>query len=295
MEVLRGKGCVITDDTAAVAFLKCVNYYRLSGYFLAFKKTDGTFADGTSFDRVASIYTFDQKLRDIVAKAVREVELSAKSVIAYHHGHRYGSVGYLDAGNFNMKHDHERFTGQFEAAVQNNKGSLFVRHHLKRYDGKFPIWVAVELFTMGMVSLFYADLFPADKRAIAKEFNTDYKYLESWLHSSAVLRNLCAHHARLYNVKFHQNPKLPKEYAEYADMNERSLFKQLYMLKLLYSNCRDEWNDSIFSALSVLLKKHGGFLDLKTMGLPENWKNVLAWRKQGVQGTPCHTPLRSKV
>jgi abortive infection bacteriophage resistance protein len=275
---LRSRGCVISDEDAAATFLKRVNYYRFSGYLLPFKQTDGTYIDGTNFDSVASIYTFDQDLRGILIKAVSEVELSAKSIIAYYHGHRYGSLGYMSADNYNEMHDHERFTKHFDDATSNNHGALFVKHHMRVYGGQFPIWVATELFTMGMISLFYADLQADDKKAIAKEFNTDYVHLSSWLHSSTVLRNLCAHYGRLYNIRFHQNPRLPREYATYANMNDCTLFKQLYMLKLLHTNHRGEWDNSIVPALYALVDNHSEHLDLKTMGFPENWEDALIWK-----------------
>jgi hypothetical protein len=41
-------------------------------------------------------------------------------------------------------------------------------------------------------------------------------------------------YGRLYSVRFHQNPKLPHEFAKHADRNRHTPFNQLYMLKLLY-------------------------------------------------------------
>ena len=278
LEILRERGCDIDDDAAAISFLRRVSYYRFSGYLAAYKNDDGTFADGLSFDQVAAIYDFDADLRGLIMKAVSEVEVTAKSVVAYYHAHRYGALGYLDASNFGGRHNHERFTEHFESAIRNNKNTLFVRHHIKTYAGKFPIWVATELFTMGMTSLFFADLNKDDKKAIANEYNTDYTYLESWLHSSSVLRNICAHQGRLYNIRFHQNPKLPREYAKYADMNIRSLFKQLYMLKMLFSNRHSQWNNAFVAPLSALVAKYENSPIMDAMGFPETWEEGLIWK-----------------
>jgi len=277
IEILRDRGCIISDDASAMDFLKRVNYYRFSGYMTAFKQSDDTYIEGTTFEKVSSIYNFDQNLRIILIKALSEIEITSKSILAYYHAHRYGSLGYLNKDNFNEKHDRERFTQKFEASIQNNRSTLIVKHHLKNYAGKFPIWVASELFTMGMISLFYADLVTEDKRAIASEYGTSYKYLESWLHSSAVLRNICAHYGRLYNVRFHQNPKLPREFAKHADRSKHTLLNQLYMLRLLYSNYRNEWNNALLSPLVALVEKYEDHLDLNTMGFPVNWSDILRW------------------
>jgi abortive infection bacteriophage resistance protein len=244
---------------------------------LAFKQSDDTYIEGTTFEKVSSIYDFDQNLRIILIKALSEIEITAKSILAYHHSHRYGSLGYLDKDNFNEKHNHERFVARFESSIQNNKSTLIVKHHQKTYGGNFPMWVATELFTMGMISLFYADLVTKDKSAIAKEYSTGYKYLESWLHSSAVLRNICAHYGRLYNVRFHQNPKLPRDFTKYADRSNHTLFNQLYMLKLLHLNYPDDWNNASLSSLISLIEEYEDYLDLEVMGLPVDWSDILRW------------------
>jgi abortive infection bacteriophage resistance protein len=275
--VMRKRGCSVKDEAAAVRFLKRVGYYRFSGYLVAYRQADGNYSDGLSFEKASSVYDFDQNLRGIISKAVSDVEITAKSIISYYHAHRYGSLGYLDTSNFGKVHDHERFTEKLVSSIENNKNALFVRHHIKTYGGKFPVWVAVELFTMSMISIFFADLVTGDKKTIAKEYNTDYAHLESWLHSTSVLRNICAHYGRLYNTRFHQNPKLPREYAKYADMNIRSLFKQMYMLKMLHSNHRVDWNNSVVSPLSALIEKHERAIDVNSMGFPENWEDALVW------------------
>ena len=276
--ILHSRGCVIDDTLFATEFLKRVNYYRFTGYLSNFKNHDNTYLNGTTFLKVASLYSFDQDLRGIIIKAVSEVENFTKSIIAYHHGHKYGTAGYMDVFNFNEKHNHERFMEKVDTLIENNKRTLFVKHHIRKYSGSFPIWVAIELFTMGMISIFYSSLKTDIKKIIAKEYNTDYAHLESWLNGTSTLRNICAHHGRLYNIRFYQSPKLPREYAKYADMNKRSLFKQLYMLKLLYSNWQAEWNNSIIAPLSALVEKHEKHLDIKVMGFPENWEDALVWK-----------------
>jgi len=277
VEILRGRGCFILDDAAGIDFLRRVNYYRFSGYLHAFKQNDGTYADVVSFEKIASMYTFDKDLRALLMRAVSEIELFAKSIIAYHHGHHYGSLGYLDASSFNTKHNHAKFIEQFETVVRNNRNSPIARHHIRNYGGSFPIWVATELFTMGMTSFFYADLLTGDKKVIAKEFGTDYVHLESWLHSTSVLRNICAHHGRLFITLFHQPPKLPRKYLQHTGTEDYSLFRQLCMLKLLYANWRIEWNSTIFLPLEALIEKYDSFVDVRMAGFPDNWRDILRW------------------
>ena len=49
IEKLKSRGCSFENETKAAAILERINYYRLTAYFLTFKKEDGTYIDGTSF------------------------------------------------------------------------------------------------------------------------------------------------------------------------------------------------------------------------------------------------------
>jgi len=277
IDILRARNLEFGSEIFATDFLRRVNYYRFSGYLLAFKQEDGTYKPGTFFEDAVSLYNFDHELRSLMMKAFGIIETEIKTMIAYQHAHKYGPLGYEDSSNFNTKHNRAQFEKRFEDVKSQRKKSLFVSHHLKSYSGKLPIWVAVEIFNLGMLSYFYADLRTEDKKLVASEFGTSYDYFETWLHSLTVLRNTCAHHDRLYNIKFDIAPKLPKEFAKYANPNDRYLFRYLYMLKLLFYNNKDKWNNSILADLVALVQQYSPVLTLESMGLPVLWNFILKW------------------
>ena len=86
-----------------------------------------------------------------------------RSHLAYFHAHTYGPLGYENSGNYDKKHKHSTFMKNFNREVENNKKSPLVQHHKAHYGGKFPIWAAVELFTFGMTSKFFAELTAREK------------------------------------------------------------------------------------------------------------------------------------
>lgn len=281
LDILRNHGCVISDEPAAEDFLKHTGYYRLSGYFSAFRESNVAqgrhFIQDTTFEKLAAVYNFDQELRVLILRAVSQIELAAKSMISYHHGIEHGSLGYMDANTFNTAHNHDRFVKQFQTAIKNNRNNKIVKHHLKNYDGDFPIWAATELFTMGMISFFFADLKTEDKKAIAREYHTDYVHLQSWLHSASVLRNISAHYGRLYHATFYYPPKLPRSYLKNKVLGPDSLGRQLCMLKLLHASSKERWNSTFVTPLTALIEEYGEMIDLSSMGLPADWEKLLAW------------------
>lgn len=272
IEILRNRGCIIDDPVFCESELKRINYYRLSAYFLPFNKTANAYVPGTSFRRVCKIYDFDQKLRHILLLAVDELEIFLRSQFAYYHAHKYGALGYMDAANHNTSHNHEKFLDLIGAEVESNKNVLFVKHHIDNYDGNFPIWVVVELFTFGMLSRFFADMLRADKKALSKTlFNENEQNVQSWLYCCSSLRNICAHYGRLYFRIFSAVPRnLPLEYQQ----QERRLFASVYALKNLYPS-REKWNNEIMTQLEALIEQYSEEINLEHIGFPEDWKTAL--------------------
>jgi abortive infection bacteriophage resistance protein len=154
IEKLRSRGCQVTDVPFCTKVLSQVNYYRLSAYFLPFKKPDENYMPGTNFNDIYKIYEFDREMRGILFAAIEEVEIYLRSQFAYFHAHKYDVSGYLDAANYNTRHRHDKFLKLIETEIQNNKKVLFVQHHISNYGGQFPIWVITELFTFKKIAFY---------------------------------------------------------------------------------------------------------------------------------------------
>lgn len=211
LQKLKKRGCIINNDNRAIKVLHHINYYRFTAYFLPFKIGEDEYAAGTSFKKVYEIYEFDRKIRGILAPVIEELELMLRTQLAYYHAHKYGSLGYLDPKNYNGYHKHDVFLKHIEKDIANNRNQPAVQHHIKKYDGKFPVWVIIEYSTMGELSYFYDDLLREDKKALAKSlFQSTDTNVSSWLMCLTYLRNFCAHYSRLYFFDFPAIPVTPK-------------------------------------------------------------------------------------
>ena len=201
--------------------------------------------------------------------ASKLVQLRAK--LAYFHAQKYGPLGYLDAGNFSPKHQSDKFNENIEREIQNNSKALFVKHHLTKYNGEFPIWVIVELFTLGMISRFYADMTTADKKELAKSlYATTPKNLVSWLRCVTDLRNICAHYGRLYYRIFTASPAG----FSISESSKRRLWGSLLALKELYPE-KEKWNHETLAAIETLVEEYCGDINLYHIAFPNDWKDRL--------------------
>jgi len=269
IEKLREKGCTVKDISFCEQVLSQINYYRLSAYFLPFKQKDGNYFYGIDFNNIYQIYEFDRNLRNLLLEAIEEIEIFLRAKFTYFHAHKYGVTGYLDSANYYFKHDHNKFLDKIKNEINNNKKVLFVKHHIIKYDGKFPIWVITELFTFGMLSYFYNDLLLQDQKLLAKKlFNTIPKNFASWLRCCTDLRNICAHYGRLYFRIFSAVP------ANIIGLNKntmRRLYGAILSLKELYPD-KDKWNDNIYQRLKYLINKYIQFIKLEHIGFPSDWE-----------------------
>jgi abortive infection bacteriophage resistance protein len=66
LKILKDRNLIIPSQIRAFEVLEKVNYYRLSAYFLTFKQEDDMFKEGTTFDKIYSLYEFDRKLRNLI-------------------------------------------------------------------------------------------------------------------------------------------------------------------------------------------------------------------------------------
>ena len=269
---LKSRGLFIGDEEKCLDFLRSVNYYRFTAYLLPFKQKDGTYIPGTTFDRVFQIYEFDRKLRTLLFSIIEEIELYLRSQLAYYFAHTYGPLAHLKEEYYNGRHNHRIFMKTVDSAVKNNKNTLVVKHHAKKYKGLLPIWVIVDFMSIGNLSYFYCDWQIDDKKFIARElFKTTYPYLDSWMKCLTVLRNRCAHYSRLYFAYFTDNPRMPK-HTNYICTGR--VFDHIIMLKFLYPH-HDSWNVRFIAPLQALVDEYGDSIDFAHIGFPDDWMRCL--------------------
>ena len=272
VNLIKEKGCLIDDAELCINFLKRANYYRLSAYFLPFRKSDGTYYQGIPFRRIQRIYNFDSQIRALLFKAIEQIEFHFRTQLSYFIAHKYGALGYMNTDTFSDLHNPERFMEKINQCIDENSHTLVVKHHYKKYNGQFPVWVIIEFFSMGMLSYLYSDLHSADQKQVAKDsLGTSATCLKSWLRCITDLRNRCAHYSRLYYWVFPAIPQMPKGCTYKAD---RKLFSQILMLKYLYPS-KNEWNNQVFVEIETLIKEYLPDISLKHIGFPDDWEQLL--------------------
>lgn len=277
LDLLRQRGLTIPDAERAARWLQKVSYYRLSAYCLPFKNGDA-FRAGTDFNDVAGLYIFDRKLRLLMLDAIERIEVAIRTAITYEIAHVYGAFGHTEPANFAPDFEHGRFID--ELGVEERRArETFAGHFRTKYTSEphLPVWMATELLSFGTVSKLYAALAPALKQKIAAEYGVDEKFLRSWLHALTYLRNVCAHHKRLWNRQFAIRPRFPSRSVAWPHQvpDNGRLYGMLVVLRhmLLVTSPGCQWRERLWA----LLDAHPA-VPLEAMKVPADWRNHQLWR-----------------
>lgn len=273
---LKERGCVIEDEAAARETLKYINYFRLSNYFEPFSVSKHEYEEGTSFGKIMRIYEMDRKLRSILLAALEEVEITLRAAISNYHALKYGALGYLNPSAFDRSHNHQGFISRINHLIESNSERELVRHYKRHHDGKFPLWVVMELFSFGTLAFFFKDMQSADKKTLAGDFfGCSSAEMDNWIFCLNELRNYCAHYSRLYASSFPVFPRTPKALDTKLEL-ANDVFGYMMVMKQLYHN-KSNWNERVVKPVSRLLRKNGGIIRLGDLGFPEGWETFLAF------------------
>lgn len=302
--LLQSRGLNVSDKDADLSCLKRVGYYRLSAYWYPLRKKSSQpnmqrgddFYPGYTFEQVFSLYVFDKRLRLLILDAIERIEVALRVDIAYQLG-SHDPFAHMKPellhGNFTKKQgrngltDYQIWLKKHDEVVKRSKED-FVKHYKRKYGEPFPIWVSVELWDFGLLSHFYKGMAVADRNIIASRYGLpDHNLLGSWMRSLNFVRNVAAHHSRLWNKNLVDQPKLPKKgeilafdplVGQHA-IGSRPFIVLCILLHMMQQvSPNSSWPARVRHLLSEFPDIPG--LSLNDMGFMDGWENQPLWEER---------------
>lgn len=275
----------IDNPEAATRVLMHLNYHRFQLYAHAFRSHDGTtYRTGTTFEDVQSLYAFDQNLRGLTLAAVKIIEVSVRSRLAYVLGHELGPMAHLDPMNYRRPAQAIMTIESLRREVDRGRHDRLPGEVTKPFD-RLPIWEAVESFSFGNTSKLLGNLAsPALRKKIASTYGLGDPVMVAALYHINVARNLSAHHARLWNVNIREKLLVPNyEPAHLMQALTRNraatgCHNTLVMIAYLVRQI-----DPV-SHLPSLVRAHLRTLPIPlhaAAGIPESWEELSLWAESG--------------
>lgn len=316
ISLLKQRGLILIDEEQALSVLKAVSFFRLTPYMRPFQVLghEHQFKPNVAFEQIIRLYSFDRRLRLLVIDAIERIEVAVRAHIGNELCPQYGTHWYLDKRYFKNSYQHERLIqtirdkqkialedyhhdcyriDQLSLADLEHKNHLksqrkkenYARHYTLTYEQPdlMPAWAMLEELSLGDLSRLYRGLArDKDKKKIAGGLRLYPPLLESWLHTITVIRNICAHHSRLWNRELSITPVNPiKEdliWPVYLNKHQQhtrlsSVLSMLHhIMKVIHP--KTAWGKQLFALFDEFPE-----LPVKDMGLPSNWRDDNFWEE----------------
>ena len=281
IELLRSRGLRIPDHDQVCHYLSHINYYRLTGYWLPFEADHGThrFKARASFDDVLNLYIFDREFRLLLLDAIERIEVSLRAQWAYHMAHQHGPHSYLDAGHATDLRLHARHLAKLQDEISRSD-EIFIQHYHNTYQhpASPPVWAVSEVMSLGMLSRWVTHMVPSDRAALARVYGLDQGVLKGFVRHLTYVRNLCAHHSRLWNRRFTITMPIPRSkpaglISSFNPNQRRRVYNTLVMLAALMDIVSPGhlWK----GRLQRIIERH--HIQTRAMGFPDDWQQRPIW------------------
>lgn len=296
IDQLKSRGLSIENEEKAIHILTQISYYRLSGYWypmLEEPKSEHKFKEHSTFENGFMLYCFDRELRKLIQSELEKIEVAIRSKMIYILWHNHDAFWFNKKSFFKSEYAKDRILSKFEDEYK-RADEDFISAFREKYEEELPpACMMLEITSFGSLSFIYKNLKSGsrDRKEIAKYFGLDDKTFASWLHSLSYIRNVCAHHSRIWNKlmgispmipynpknKFISNVSLPNPNEEEDDyINNNRVYFVLAMITYLLNVINP--GHSLIEKFHSLLKKYP-MIDIKSLGFPENWEKEPLWQK----------------
>lgn len=295
IEILKNRDLNLNYEYAMELLTNNNYYYLINGYkdlFIKYINDEEKYINNATLEEIFSLYNFDSELRINILRYILKIERRIDTYIAYEFSKQYGNKNYLKESNFSdnksvrLQIDNFVLEVKSEMIVQTRKGNKMLNHYINKY-GYVPLWVLIRILTFGQVSRFYGFMKQKEQNLIAKKFGVKEKELKVFLHNLAIIRNICAHDEKLYDLKLknaisknniHASLNLELKDGVHS-MGFKDMFSVIIMLKILLNNTDFielfmKLNSDLKSLENCLVSININVI-LNKMGFPENYKEIL--------------------
>lgn len=283
LKLLKERNMIIEDEDSAKKFLKNISYFRLQGFWWEFQidKNNHKFRPNTTFENIIDIYTFDRKLRLIIFDALERIEIALRTKMVYYLSIEKDHWWYENNDNFYNAEFFEESLNDIDKELDRTK-EIFIESHFDKYgrENRPPAYKTLEVLSFGCLSKLYSNLKNdiTAKDRIANEFNLPNKdFLRSWLQSFNIVRNIIAHHSRLWNRNIHFPPKsLYKTDYNFIEIPEdkHSLYHCLSCILFVLNKVSE--GHTVKEKIIELIDETP-IINTSEMGFPENWREQSLW------------------
>ena len=277
--ILKDDGLVFINEDKAKHLLSHISFFRIKSYLHPFRQAgERSFKQGALFEQAYKLYKFDSELRKLICSELEKIEVSIRTQLSYVQTLHSDIFWFTHPSNFTQPSFHQTLIEKLHRELERSDDDLVVEFR-RRYCNPFPpSWITMEVTSFGTLSMLYKGLRNGrSKRALANYYGLSDTVMESWLHAIVYVRNICAHHSRLWNKQLRIRPLVPRhpEYPFLSDPTPNN--RVFYILSIILYFLRTVNPQNTFpQRVRSLLDKYPS-VDCTAMGFPVNWEQESLW------------------
>ena len=284
VQILKSRGMLMEDEHKVESYLLNIGYHRLSAYIFPFYKSPKSnliLKEGTTFEQVLTLYHFDKKLRILLFNEIEKIEVAIRSVLANIGCQELGDRYWITKPEYFANEDKFNQTlAVLEKELASSKEDYienFRRNYVENYP---PAWMITEVLSFGNLNYIYSNI--ANNRLmkrISDYFGLKPQVFTSWLTVLANLRNMCCHHARVWNRDFMLNPAEPRKtsnaWIDTSLIDKKRIFYRLCIIRyfLSFVSPGNNFNEKIANLLARFPS-----VDIAAMGFCKDWQKDTLWK-----------------
>lgn len=294
ISLLKQRGMLFRDEPSAHHFLENISYYRLKGYWWDMQDdyTQHTLKPNTYFEDILDRYTFDRHLRLILFDAIERIEIALRTKMIYHLSMTYGGLWYLNANLFEttLLPSDPNITIYQNTILELKKEffrsqEIFIKDQRRRYPNQdADAWKIMEVASMGTLSKLYKNLkhqLP-EKATIANEMGLNFhSELSSWLEAITYVRNIIAHHSRLWSRNMVKLPvvNLNNPLSIWLDkpLTNVQTKKPFLIISTMVYLCNEVTPNHQIKSKIITLFANNPNIPIYKLGFLNNWQNQGLW------------------
>jgi abortive infection bacteriophage resistance protein len=282
LKQLKLRGLKFTDEVKALHLLKYIGYYRFSGYWypLLADKQKHIFKPDANFETAFSLYKFDCELRKLIIAELEKIEIAVRTQMAYSLSTTHGSFWIDDENLFVNSVKYRATLDKINSEIQRSDEDFITAFASKYANPLPPSFITLEIVSFGTLSKLYENLkSDVAKREISQTFGLPDMVFISWLHGLTYIRNVCAHHARLWNKLLQIQPLFPRrtQHKWITSRNVRNNHIYYILSIIIYFLNTINPKHTFRQKLENLFAKYPN-VDKVAMGFPPDWQAEPLWQ-----------------
>ena len=274
---------LMDDDRKVENYLMNIGYHRLSAYIYPFYKNpkcDLVLKEGTTFEQALTLYRFDKKLRILLFNEIEKIEVAIRSILANIGCQELNDKYWITKPEYFANADKFNQTlAVIEKELVSSKEDYiedFRRNYIESYP---PAWMITEVLSFGNLNYIYSNI-ASNKlmKCIAGHFGLKPQVFTSWLTVLANLRNMCCHHARIWNRDFMLSPAEPRKmsnaWIDTSKIDKKRIFYRLCIIRYFLASVspNNNFNEKIVDLLALFPS-----IDIAAMGFCRSWQRECLW------------------